>query len=225
MGVRTVRDTRTDTPDLPIAHRITHDGWVLDYDNEATHYDRTRGGVPRAAAAAAALSSMLPPRSLVLDLAVGTGIVAIELAVLGHHVVGIDLSGGMLRHAARRLPGRVARADATALPLPDGSIDTVTAVWLLHLLTDAEPVLTEVARVLRPGGLFLTTADKVAAARLADKAVPEDRPHTDTCAQLTALGARHQLHLAAAASFIGHGQGRAGGADPHYPVLGFRRAG
>ncbi|GAA1604842.1 hypothetical protein GCM10009764_30960 [Nocardia ninae] len=186
---------RTDIPDPPIAHCITHDGGVLDYDNEATHYDRTRGGVPRAEAAASALSSMLPPRSLVLDLAVGTGIVAAELAALGHRVVGIDLSDGMLRHAARRLPGRVARADATALPLPDASVDTVTAVWLLHLLTDAEPVLTEVARVLRPGGLFLTTVDKVAAARLSDNAVPEDRPHTDTCAQLTALGARHQPPL------------------------------
>ncbi|MFI9405371.1 class I SAM-dependent methyltransferase [Nocardia sp. NPDC052316] len=81
---------------------------MLDYDDEATHYDRTRGGVPRAVAAAAALSSMLPPRSLVLDLAIGTGIVATELAAFGHRVVGIDLSDRMLRLAAHRLPGRVA---------------------------------------------------------------------------------------------------------------------
>ncbi|WP_433664788.1 class I SAM-dependent methyltransferase [Nocardia sp. CA-128927] len=197
---------------------------MLDYDYEATHYDRTRGGLPRAEAAAAALNGLIPSRSTVLDLAVGTGIVAAELGALGHRVVGIDLSVGMLRHAADRLPGRVARADATALPLPDSCVDTVTAVWLLHLLDDAEPVLAEVSRVLRPGGLFLTTADKVAAARLASNTTPEGRPRPDTCAQLTALGARHHLHLAAATSFIGHGQAKPGGTDPRYPVLGFRRA-
>ncbi|MFI6172708.1 class I SAM-dependent methyltransferase [Nocardia sp. NPDC051052] len=197
---------------------------MLDYDNEAAHYDRTRGGTPRAEAAAAALNGLIPSHSLVLDLAVGTGIVAAELDALGHRVVGIDLSAGMLRRAARRLPGKVARADATALPLPSGSVDTVTAVWLLHLVDDAEPVLAEVARVLRPGGLFLTTADKEAAVRLADNRSPEARPRPDTCAHLTTLGARHHLHLAAASSFLGHGQARPGGADPNYPILGFRRA-
>ncbi|MFD6161415.1 class I SAM-dependent methyltransferase [Nocardia sp. NPDC060256] len=205
------------------ASTTTHDGGVLDYDDEATHYDRTRGGGPRAEAAAVALNGLIPSRSVVLDLAVGTGIVAAELDALGHRVVGIDLSVGMLRQAGRRLPGRVARADATALPLPSGSVDTVTAVWLLHLLDDAEPVLAEVARVLRPGGLFLTTADKIAAVRLASNTIREDQPHPDTCAQLTAIGARHHLYLAAATSFIGHGQGKPGGTDPHYPVLGFRR--
>lgn len=198
---------------------------MLDYDNEAAHYDRTRGGTPRAEAAAAALNGLIPSFSLVLDLAVGTGIVAAELEALGHRVVGIDLSAGMLHSAAQRLPGRVARADATALPLPNNSVDTVTAVWLLHLLDDAEPVLAEVARVLRPGGLFLTTADKNTAVRLADNRSPEDQPRTDTCAHLTTLGARHHLHLAAATSFIGHGQAQPGGTDPHYPVLGFRRDG
>ncbi|WP_405163501.1 class I SAM-dependent methyltransferase [Nocardia sp. NBC_01499] len=63
---------------------------------------------------------MIPSRSVILDLAVRTGIVAAELAALGHRLVGMDLSLGMLRHAARRLPGR---ADATAIPLPNSCID------------------------------------------------------------------------------------------------------
>ncbi|MEV6773257.1 hypothetical protein AB0N05_31945 [Nocardia sp. NPDC051030] len=65
--------------------------------------------------------------------------------------------------------------------------------------------------------------DKTAAMRVAADAPPSDRERADTCALLTHLGARHGLHLAAAGSFVGHGQARAGGTDPRYPILGFRR--
>ncbi|KAA8890445.1 class I SAM-dependent methyltransferase [Nocardia colli] len=196
---------------------------MLDYDTEADDYDRTRGGSPRAEAAADALDRLLPAPGVVLDLAVGTAIVAARLTDRGHRVIGIDLSAGMLQHAVRRLPGRVARADATAIPLAANSVDAVTAVWLLHLIDDAEPVLAEVARVLRPGGHFLTTADKVAASRTAAGVPFEDQPRADNCARLTALGAQHNLELTTATSFIGHGQGSPNRPDPRYPVLGFRR--
>lgn len=195
---------------------------MLDYDNEATIYDRTRGGHPRAAAAAAALNSQLPSHSTILDLAIGTGIVAAHLESHGHKVIGIDLSLGMLRHASHRLPGKVTQANATALPLPNNSLNAITALWLLHLLDDAEPVLAEVSRVLRPGGLFLTTADKNTAGHLAAAEPPENGVPVDNCARLTTLGARHNLQLATATSFVGHGQARAGGTDPVYPILGFR---
>ncbi|NEB79499.1 class I SAM-dependent methyltransferase, partial [Streptomyces sp. SID14478] len=49
------------------------------------------------------------------------------------------------------------------LPFADGTFDAVTSVWLLHLLDDAAPVIAEAARVLRPGGVYLTTVDKSAA--------------------------------------------------------------
>ncbi|NNH71554.1 class I SAM-dependent methyltransferase [Nocardia uniformis] len=197
---------------------------MLDYDDEADVYDRTRGGQARADAAAAALSGLLPSRSVILDLAIGTGIVAAGLETLGHRVVGVDLSTGMLRHAVRRLPGRVTRADATALPVSSDCVEAVTALWLLHLLDNAEPVMVEVARVLRPGGLFLTTADKRSADRLAAAAPAGSPVAQDNCARLTVLGVRHNLQLTAATSFVGHGQARPGGVDPVYPVLAFRRA-
>jgi SAM-dependent methyltransferase len=88
-----------------------------------------------------------------LEIGCGTGIHASRVRGLGWTPVGIDLSGGMLRHAASRLP--VARADAVRLPLADESVDAVLAAMIHTDLTDYSVVLREAARVLRPGGLFV----------------------------------------------------------------------
>ncbi len=92
----------------------------------------------------------LPAGSVVLDLACGTG----DLAVLAHHRglrgVGVDLSRGML---AARHPGvPAAQADALALPLADGAVDGVVSGFALRNFTDLRASLAEAARVLRPGG-------------------------------------------------------------------------
>ena len=190
-----------------------------EYDEtEAERYDDSRGGQARAQAAAEAIHTLLPDRNRVLDLAVGTGIVAAELAALGHLVHGIDLSPAMLRHGAIRLPGHLAQADATRLPIADRRLDAVTAIWLLHLLPDSDPVLAEVARVLRPGGIFVTTADKSDAHRVADGRTPAKTRPQDATPHLIARAAAHGLHLSAATTFTGHGQSPA---TPLYPVLAF----
>ncbi|GGU13242.1 class I SAM-dependent methyltransferase [Lentzea flava] len=72
---------------------------------------------------------------------------------LGWTPVGVDLSGGMLRHARGRLP--VALADAVRLPVRDNSVPAVISV-MVHTDMPAYPaVLREVARVLTPDGLFV----------------------------------------------------------------------
>jgi septum formation protein len=190
-------------------------------ETEAERYDETRGGQARARAAAAAVHALLPDRKRVLDVAVGTGIVGAELAALGHLVHGVDLSEPMLRRGVVRLPGHVARADATRLPVADRRLDAVTAIWLLHLLPDSDAVLAEAARVLRPGGVFVTTADKADAHRVADgRGRTKDRPQ-DATSLLIPRAAAHGLHLSGATSFTGHGQARTG-PDPVYPLLAFR---
>lgn len=158
-----------------------------------------------------------------LDLATGTGIVAVELRRLGHSVVGVDVSDGMLRHAANRLPGSVARADAESLPLHTASAAAVVAIWFLHLLDAAAPVLREVARVLAPGGVFVTTADKRAASRLSWGASVDDGTAADRPALLVRDCATVGLDLAAATTFVGVGQATGARPDPVYPVLAFRR--
>lgn len=88
-----------------------------------------------------------------LEIGCGTGIHATQLREQGWTPIGIDLSAGMLRHARGRLP--VARADAGHLPILDGSVPAVVAV-MVHTDMPAYPaVLREVARVLRPGGVFV----------------------------------------------------------------------
>lgn len=171
------------------------------YDQEADRYDESRGGDERARAAAEALHRLLPERGTVLDVAAGTGIVGAELAALGHLVHGADLSQGMLRKANIRLPGHVVRADSAALPVADGSVAAVTAVWLLHLLDDSETVLAEAARVLRTDGVLLTTVDKTESHRVADGRLPAEGRAEDGLASLTARAARYGLELTGATTF------------------------
>lgn len=88
-----------------------------------------------------------------LEIGCGTGVHAAQLRELGWTPVGVDLSGAMLRYARSRVP--VARADAARLPVRDASVSAVVAV-MVHTDMPAYPdVLREVARVLRPDGVFV----------------------------------------------------------------------
>ncbi|MFJ4870242.1 class I SAM-dependent methyltransferase [Streptomyces sp. NPDC088757] len=187
---------------------------MLDYEAEAAHYDRTRGGVPRAEAAAAAVLRLVPPGArTLLDLACGTGLVTERLVRPGLRVYGADAAHAMLRVAAGRVPGRTVRADARRLPLPDASLDAVCAVWLLHLVPFAADVVAEAARVLRPGGVLITTVDKDAAHDVGSDVDAVLRPHRSTGAasdgsgRITRAAAAHGLDPAPGTHFSGHGQG------------------
>src|SRR5215218_1096718 len=92
----------------------------------------------------------LRPRSVVADLACGTGDLARELQAKDLVALGFDLSFGMLAAAPEPFP-RV-QADALRLPLRDRSVDGVTCGFALRNLVALEPFFAELARVLRPGG-------------------------------------------------------------------------
>ena len=98
------------------------------------------------------------PHDVVLDVATGTGAVALELVrATGCSVVGVDQSPEMLAEARRRLPLaaekriRLVEAPAQELPFDDGSFDGLTAAYLLRYLDDLPAGLAELGRVLRPG--------------------------------------------------------------------------
>ncbi|MER7486970.1 class I SAM-dependent methyltransferase [Streptomyces sp. NPDC126497] len=192
---------------------------MLDYDEEAERYDTLRGGEPRAAAAAEAVLSLVPggARDL-LDVACGTGIVTRRFPAVrpGLRVTGVDLAPAMTRTAAARLPGAVVRADSRRLPFADARFDAVVSVWLLHLLSgpeDVRAVVGECARVLRPGGVYVTTVHKGASHNVGSDidAVLAARPPSpvrDAPADVEACAAGHGLLPAGQARFRGHGQGR-----------------
>jgi len=103
------------------------------------------------------LVSRLPvgPDDVVLDVACGTGAVALELVHQhGCSVVGVDQSPEMLAEARPRIDGeriRLVEATARDLPFEDASFDGLTAAYLLRYLDDLPAGLAELARVLRPG--------------------------------------------------------------------------
>ena len=100
------------------------------------------------------------PDARVLDVATGTGAVALELVRrYGCSVVGIDRSPEMLAVARRRVAAHELGANielleerAEALPFADASFDALTVTYLLRYVDDPAGTIRELARVVRPGG-------------------------------------------------------------------------
>lgn len=192
---------------------------MLDYDEEAGRYDASRGGEPRAEAAARAVLDLIPPGARdLLDVACGTGIVTRRFPAgrAGLRVTGVDLATSMTRIAAPRLPGAVVRADSRQLPFGEARFDAAVSVWLLHLQPgpeDVQALIGECARVLRPGGIYVTTVDKAASHNVGSDidAVLAARPRgpvRDLAADVTDRAAGHGLVPAGQTVFRGRGQGR-----------------
>ncbi len=121
------------------------------FDRVADVYDETRGGERRGDHFADDLAPwIIGPR--VVELGVGTGVIANGLRRHGIEVVGFDLSEAMMRSAVDRVGARVAVADVDQLPIAADSVDTAYFVWVLQLVRDPIATLTEAARVVRPGG-------------------------------------------------------------------------
>lgn len=104
------------------------------------------------------------PDDVVLDLACGTGDLALDLSGIASRgrVTGLDVSGGMIAEAQRRAVAsgdtrvRFEVGDMTQLAAADASVDLITAGYGFRNVPNASSALREVARVLRPGGRLLT---------------------------------------------------------------------
>jgi SAM-dependent methyltransferase len=101
----------------------------------------------------------LSPGAHVLDLACGTGNLAIPLARRGMHVTGVDIAANLLeqareRAAAEGLDITFEEGDAEQLSYPDSTFDGVVTMFGAMFAPQPERVVTECARVLKPGGLL-----------------------------------------------------------------------
>jgi SAM-dependent methyltransferase len=105
----------------------------------------------------------LRPDMHVLEFGCGTGGTAILHAPLVRHITAIDFSDAMLAIArAGAVEGGVSnvtfqRADITSFDAPDASFDVVLGLSILHLLADKDAVIARVFRLLKPGGVFISS--------------------------------------------------------------------
>jgi len=107
------------------------------------------------------LLELVPVDVAVLEIGVGTGGLLTELAGRAKQVIGVDHSPAMLEEARRRLGEQGVQGvelrlgEMTHLPLPDASVGCVVANMVLHHAADPATVLSEIRRVLAPGGVLL----------------------------------------------------------------------
>jgi SAM-dependent methyltransferase len=97
---------------------------------------------------------------LVVEVGCGRGIDGTRFVEQGAHYIGIDQSAGAVRTARRTfdllgLKGAIVQGDATALPIPDATVDFVYALGVLHYVPDTARAVREIHRILRPGGRCL----------------------------------------------------------------------
>jgi ubiquinone/menaquinone biosynthesis C-methylase UbiE len=150
-----------------------YDRWAAKYD-EGKHASQSQDADVLARPLIAALAEIGTSDALVLDVATGTGRLPAALLAeptFGGDVIALDLSREMLVQAAAKLApyrDRVTLIRHTALPLPflDASFDAVCCLEALELMPNMEPPLAELARVLRPGGILLTTRGTEASGRV-----------------------------------------------------------
>ncbi len=105
------------------------------------------------------------PAPFLLDFATGTG--RLSYALLKRpdfkgQIIALDISEGMLEQAASKLSPYLDRVEllrhqSMPLPFPDATFDAVCCLEVLELLPDAQAALHEMSRLLRPGGILLTS--------------------------------------------------------------------
>lgn len=132
------------------------------FDRAAEYYDATRGFSPEGERGMVELLAReLVGRDRVLEVGVGTGQVALPLHTAGIPLVGLDLARPMMDRLIEKADGRSAfplvQGDATRMPFSDGAFDAAYLRWVLHLIPDWRVALAEIVRVVRPGGVLLTS--------------------------------------------------------------------
>jgi ubiquinone/menaquinone biosynthesis C-methylase UbiE len=131
------------------------------FDDSAPTYDRVGPAIYEPFAQRLVDWLSLKPGTRILDIATGAGAVLLPAAnLLGAegHVVGIDLSDGLLRQAEAlaRAEGltnvELHKMDAEHLEFQDQTFDFVTCAFSLYFFPDMEAALQEMHRVCKPGG-------------------------------------------------------------------------
>jgi SAM-dependent methyltransferase len=139
---------------------VTDEPASVHFDRAAEFYDATRGVDDETTERSVdLLAGEVAGRGRVLEIGVGTGLVALPLSGRGLEVVGVDLSDPMLRQLVRKAGGRVPfpllRADATRLPFRDEVFGAAYARHVLHLIPRWQVAVRELCRVVGHGVVLI----------------------------------------------------------------------
>ena len=126
------------------------------YDVHSMFYDATFGRLVKRRIERAIHHMNIGDSDLVLDLGIGTG-VSLNYYPQRGHVVGVDLSAGMLREARKKIRERnlahtsVFQANALQLPFGDSTFDHVFISHVISVVSDPIQLVKEAQRVAKPG--------------------------------------------------------------------------
>jgi SAM-dependent methyltransferase len=131
---------------------VIHPSAAKGFARAPAAYERGRPDYPADAVAHLVRVLEIGPGSRVLDLAAGTGKLTRRLAATGAEVVAVEPVAEMRAKLAETvLPAKALEGTAEAIPLEDGSVDAATVGQGFHWF-DGDAALSEIRRVLRPGG-------------------------------------------------------------------------
>ena len=106
-----------------------------------------------------AISARRPGR--LLEIGCARGVFLKEMSRLGWEVVGTEISPTVIREGAHRLGVWLSVQDAGRLAFNDATFDAVVMYHVLEHLPSADEALSDIARVLKPGGLLLVTVPNI----------------------------------------------------------------
>jgi ubiquinone/menaquinone biosynthesis C-methylase UbiE len=195
-------EIRDDIPDLRSA--AAHSGgWMRFYDGAAFGYDAAlRFGAwlglgSEAKVRTALLPNLAKPGEVVLDVGCGT---AESRAYFQNGVgyIGLDISRGMLRQAARKcarrgLPATLVQAGADQLPVASTAISAAVAMGVFQHLHQPKAALKELLRVAKPGGRIYLIDETRALSGITTRCMGAALKRQDFC---TYLARQHSLEIA-----------------------------
>lgn len=139
------------------------------YDQSASVYDAQYYEEQEAKMKAALAEFTLKKESLILDIGCGTGLLFPHVAEKAELVVGIDVSGSILKEAKKRVKRQanaaIVRADADYAPFKNDTFDAAFAITLLQNTPRPHQTLTEIKRATKQNATIVATGLKKAFSR------------------------------------------------------------